>query len=156
MNRKLATGAALLTLIGAVPANAAPRHANRYQQTPVQQQRVGSGVKIKRVDAGSPADRAGMRSGDSIVGINGSPVNDPYNIQPFLAQGGGRALTIDVRRDGALVRLRATPRNGMLGYSYNPACFDSACATYDPPPYIPDPPIPTPPPDPPPYMPPPQ
>jgi membrane-associated protease RseP (regulator of RpoE activity) len=149
MNRILATGAALLTLIGAVPANAAHKHTTRDPRAPVQQQWIGAGALIDDVDSNSPAARAGMRPGDRIVGINGSPINSQNDVDPFLAQG-GRAITIDVKRDGAVVRLRATPQHGMLGYSYTKYPFcpgGNYCGSSDPqpPPYIPDPPIPTPP-----------
>lgn len=154
MNRILLTGTALLTLISAgMPASAAPKHARQYQQVPLQQQSFGSGARIDGVDPNSPAERAGLRSGDVIVGINGSPINSHSDVNPFVARGGGRPITIDVKRGGTLVRLRATPRQGMLGYSYTyyPFCpGGNYCASDDPPPppYIPDPPIPPPPPEP--------
>jgi membrane-associated protease RseP (regulator of RpoE activity) len=151
LNRILLTGTALSVLLGAtVPANAAHRHARRPERSPVQQQWFGSGVKIDGVDPGSPAARAGLRPGDSIVAINGSPINSHNDVDPFLARGGGRPIAIEVKRGGAIVRLRATPRQGMLGYSYTyyPFCPGGKyCGSSEPPPYIPDPPIPTPPPD---------
>ena len=154
MNRILLTGTTFLTLLNvAVPASAAQKHATRYQQAPIQQQLFGSGARVDDVDANSPAARAGLRPGDRIVGINGSPINNQSDVNPFVAGGGGRPLTLDVRRGGTLVRLRAAPRQGLLGYSYTyyPFCpGGNYCASDDdppPPPYIPDPPIPTPPPD---------
>jgi hypothetical protein len=74
MNRILLTGTALLTLLNvAVPASAAHKHAMRYKQAPVQQQWFGSGVYVEGVYRNSAAERAGLRPGDRIVGINGSP-----------------------------------------------------------------------------------
>lgn len=144
MNKILPAGAMLLTLINAaVPASAAPKHATRYQAPPVQQQWFGSGARIDGVDANSPAERAGLRSGDVIVGINGSPINSQSDVDPFLSGGRGRSLALDVNRGGTRVRLRATPQQGKLGYSYWTLCF--FCSTNDPgppPPPIPDPPIP--------------
>ena len=148
MNRILLTGTTLLTLISAgMPPSAAHKHATRYQPVPVQGQWSGSGVKIDGVDAGSPAARAGLRSGDVVVGINGNPINSGHDVDPFIARGGGRPITIDVKRGGTFVRLRATPRNGMLGYTYTyyPFCPGGKyCASDEPPPppYIPPPPIP--------------
>jgi len=166
MNRILLTGTALLTLLNAgMPANAAHKQATRYQQAPIQQHLLGSGAYVEGVDASSPAERAGLRPGDYIVGINGNPINNHSDVDPFVARGGGRPLTLDVRRGGTIVRLRATPgyglaptpfggveRRRMLGYSYTyyPFCpGGNYCGSSDdaPPPYIPDPPIPTPPPD---------
>jgi S1-C subfamily serine protease len=144
MNRILLTGTTLLALISAgMPASAAHEHATRYYPAPVQGQWSGSGVKIDGVDPGSPAARAGLRSGDVIVGINGSPINSHNDVDPFVARGGGRPITIDVKRGGTLVRLRATPRQGTLGYSYTyyPFCpGGNYCASDDPPPpYVPPP-----------------
>jgi membrane-associated protease RseP (regulator of RpoE activity) len=150
MNRILLTGTTLFALIGAIPASAAHKHAARYQPAPVQGQWSGSGARIEGVDPNSPAERAGLRSGDLIVGINGSPINNHSDVDSFVARGGGRPITIDVKRGAAIVRLRATPRQGMLGYSYTyyPFCPGGEyCGSSEPPPpYIP-PPIPTPPPD---------
>jgi membrane-associated protease RseP (regulator of RpoE activity) len=151
MNRILLTGTALLTLLNvAVPASAAHKHAMRYQQAPVQQQWFGSGVYVEGVYRNSAAERAGLRPGDRIVGINGSPINSHDDVDPFVARGGGRPITIAVRRGGALVRLRATPRHGMLGYSYTGYPFgrdddDAPPVIFDPntiPPIPPDPPVP--------------
>jgi membrane-associated protease RseP (regulator of RpoE activity) len=167
MNRILLTGTALLTLINAgMPASAAPKHATRYQRAPLQRQLLGSGAYVEGVDASSPAERAGLRPGDYIVGINGSPINNHSDVDPLVAGGGGRPLTLDVRRGGTIVRLRATPgyglaptpyggveRRRMLGYSYTyyPFCpggnycgssDDTPLPVYNPPPIIPDPPPP--------------
>jgi membrane-associated protease RseP (regulator of RpoE activity) len=151
MNRVLLTGTAFLTLLNAtVPVSAAHKHATRYQQASIQQQVLGSGAYVEGVDASSPAERAGLRPGDYIVGINGSPINNHSDVDPFVARGRGRAITIEVKRGGTLVRLQATPRQGMLGYSYTyyPFCpGGNYCESFEPPPPIIDPPIPTPPPD---------
>lgn len=147
MNRILPAGAIVLTLvIGSVPAIAAGhQQATRYRQAPVQQQWFGAGARIDGVDSNSPAERAGLRPGDQIVGINGSPINNQSDVDPFLAGSGGRPLTLDVNRGGTIVRLRATPQHGKLGYSYWTLCFFCSTADPGPPPPIPDPPIPDPP-----------
>jgi membrane-associated protease RseP (regulator of RpoE activity) len=148
MNRILLTGTTLLTLISAgMPASAAHKHATPLRQAPLQRQWLGSGALIDAVDRNSPAERAGLRAGDVIVGINGSRINGQSDVTPFLGGGGGRPLTIDVKRGATLVRLRAAPRNGLLGYTYTyyPFCPGGRyCASDDPPPepYIPPPPIP--------------
>jgi membrane-associated protease RseP (regulator of RpoE activity) len=167
MNRILLTGTALLTLIGtAIPAQAAPRHATRYRPAPVQQEWLGSGARVEGVDRNSAAERAGLRPGDVIVGINGTRINNNSDVDPFVAASRGRPLTLDVNRGGAHVRLRATPlhtnvptpwggvqQRRMLGYSYTTFPFGgSSDDSYVPPP--PPPPDPPPPPPPPPPLPP--
>ena len=153
MNRMLLAGTALLMLINAgVPAHAAHKRATRYQ-VPVQPHWFGSGARIDEVDANSPAARAGMRPGDVVIGVNGSPVNSMYDIH--VGQN-GRPLTVDVNRGGTLVRLRATPQRGRpLGITGTVFGFGIGGSGQGdpPPPYIPppapDPPIPPPPPMPP-------
>ena len=154
MNRILLTGTALLALINAaVPANATRRQAMRYQQAPVQQESFGKGVRVDATDRNSAAAKAGLRPGDWLVGINGSPINGHSDMDPFVKGGGGRPITIVVERDGTHVRLRATPQNGTLGLTSTEFFFGRG----EPSPYIEPPvqppPIPTPPPDPPPIFP---
>jgi membrane-associated protease RseP (regulator of RpoE activity) len=149
MNRILLAGAAFLTLINvAVPASAAHKHATRHYPAPVQPQWVGSGARVDAVDPNSAAERAGMRPGDLIVGVNGNPVDDSTNIIPFVARSGGRPMTVDIRRGGTIVRLRAKPQNGRLGFTYTIYPFGHNDDTYVEPPQ-PPPVIITPPPDPP-------
>jgi membrane-associated protease RseP (regulator of RpoE activity) len=149
MNRILLSGTALLALIGAtVAANATHKQAIRYQQGPVQQEFFGKGVRVDAADRNSAAARAGLRPGDWLVGINGSPINANSDIDPFVKEGGGRPITIVVERSGVHVRLRATPQNGMLGLTSTGFFFGRGeSSSYEEPP--------PPPPDPPPYIPPP-
>jgi membrane-associated protease RseP (regulator of RpoE activity) len=156
MSRILLTGTAVLALINAgLPASAAHKHAMRYQQPPVQQQWFGSGAYVEGVDPDSAAERAGLRPGDRIIGINGRPINNNSDVDPFVAASGGRPLTLDVARGGTRVRLRAAPRFGlaptsyggverrrMLGYSYTKFCFGCGGSDYVEPPPKPNPPAP--------------
>ena len=161
MNRILLTGTALLALINAgLPAIAAHKHAARYQQPPVQQQWFGSGAYVEGVDPGSAAERAGLRPGDRIIGINGRPINNHSDVDPFVAASGGHPLTLDVARGETRLRLRAAPHFGlaptpyggverrrMLGYSYTRFQFGHGDPgpIFDPntiPPIPPEPPVP--------------
>jgi membrane-associated protease RseP (regulator of RpoE activity) len=163
MNRILMTGTALLTLMATgMPAHAARKHATRFRAVSVQQW-FGSGARVEGVDPNSAAERAGLRAGDLIVGINGTPINNHSEVDPFVAAGRGRPITLDVNRGGRHIRLRATPlltnvptpyggveQRRMLGYSYTTFPFGSSSSdTYIPPPIPPDPPTPPTPPPPP-------
>ena len=154
MNRILTTGTALLALISAAaPANATRKQAMRYQQAPAQQESFGKGVRVDATDRNSAAAKAGLRPGDWLVGINGSPINGHSDMDPFVKEGSGRPITMVVERNGAHVRLRATPQNGMLGLTSTEFFFGRGeSSSYieppapppDPPPYIPPPYIPPP------------
>jgi hypothetical protein len=99
------------------------------------------------------ARRAGIRTGDRIVAMNGHPVINSCDIAPLVHAAGNRPMTIDIERDGAHLRVRATPQGGMLGITYTLFGFGGGDSdeTFVPPPDIP---IPDPPP-PPPFIPPP-
>ena len=59
-----------------------------------------SAYGIQKVDAGSPADMAGLMIGDMIVGINGSPITSEFDLSEAITVSGGH-LHLDVIRDGA-------------------------------------------------------
>ena len=59
------------------------------------------GAKIDRVDGGSPAERAGIESGDLVTEINGQPVNDGVElIVKIRSFAPGEQVTLTVQRDG--------------------------------------------------------
>ncbi|HJX75025.1 MAG TPA: M50 family metallopeptidase, partial [Gaiella sp.] len=62
---------------------------------------------VDSVSAGSPAAKAGLQPGDTIVSINDDHV-EPGDISTSIADSGGKPLTLIVARDGTLVALPAT------------------------------------------------
>jgi serine protease Do len=107
----LATGRVRRAFLGIDSGEVTPEIARAYG-LPVTQ-----GVVIARVYPGTPAAAASLRSGEFIVGINGSPVRDTGDLQRLLraqrpgdtarleivnAQGGRR--TVSVRLGEAAVR----------------------------------------------------
>jgi S1-C subfamily serine protease len=110
MNQIMLTGIVVLGLINATaPADAAHRQASRYVQAPAQQQWVGHGAYVEEVIANTGAARAGIRPGDVIVGVNGSAISGYPDIDSHVAASGGRALTLDINRDGRRLRVKASP-----------------------------------------------
>ena len=59
-----------------------------------------SAYGIQEVDAGSPADMAGLVVGDMIVGINGNPITSEFDLSEAITVSDGH-LHLDVIRDGA-------------------------------------------------------
>ncbi len=61
------------------------------------------GVLIRRVDAGGPADAAGLQAGDIITSIDGHPIPDLAALQETVAglQPGARATVDALRPDGS-------------------------------------------------------
>jgi regulator of sigma E protease len=65
---------------------------------------------IGRVAEATPAAAAGIRSGDRISAIDGIPVDRWEDMARLISESGGRALKIDIVRDGTPVMVIATPQ----------------------------------------------
>ncbi|MGB3240555.1 MAG: HhoA/HhoB/HtrA family serine endopeptidase [Geitlerinemataceae cyanobacterium] len=64
------------------------------------------GVLIVRVIADSPADRAGLRTGDAIQTINGQTVNQADEVQAIVNDiQVGNSVSLELRRDGKTMEL---------------------------------------------------
>jgi putative serine protease PepD len=64
------------------------------------------GAVVRAVRPGGPAARAGLQTGDVIVGINGRRVEDPSDVSAGIqGQAPGDVVTVQVQRDGQPVTL---------------------------------------------------
>jgi Do/DeqQ family serine protease len=69
----------------------------------------GPGVVVYEVQPGSAADRAGLRKGDVITALNGTPVTDPNSFRNAIAgTPPGTEVTLTIKRGGAEQQVRAT------------------------------------------------
>jgi S1-C subfamily serine protease len=69
-----------------------------------------SGVGIIEVPSGSPAERAGLRPTDTIVAVDGAPVEGTGDLQRLMTGDAiGRTLSLRVLRDDRLVTVDVTP-----------------------------------------------
>lgn len=67
------------------------------------------GAKVTKVVSGSPADKAGIKTGDTIVAFNGNAVNNNYSLLGYVrAAAYGSSAKITVVRDKKAVELNAT------------------------------------------------
>lgn len=119
MNRIMLAGIAILGSMNATaPAVAADRHASRYVQSHAEQHWTGGGAHVEEVVPNTGAARAGIRPGDVIVGVNGSPVSSYSDIDSHVAASGGRALWLDIcprRKTPAPQGIdRPTPHPGLV------------------------------------------
>ena len=72
--------------------------------------RRATGLRVRRVVAGGPADRAGLRTGDLLLTADGHEVATAQDLQRLMfAEAIGRRLGITVMRNGALVDVIAEP-----------------------------------------------
>jgi serine protease Do len=59
------------------------------------------GVRIAGLERGGPAARAGLRSGDTVVAINGEPINSSRGlVRAIAAVAPGNSARVTVRREG--------------------------------------------------------
>jgi regulator of sigma E protease len=65
--------------------------------------------RIDTVQAGSPAEKAGIKPGDLIQQINGSWINSFDDIQRIVMPRAGETLTVQVDRNGALHNFHIVP-----------------------------------------------
>ncbi len=77
----------------------------------VREQRLAAptGVEIVQVVPGSPAERAGIRVGDTIVALDGAPVSGADDVHRYLARAtAGTAIRVGVLRDGQRLDIPVT------------------------------------------------
>jgi len=78
-------------------------------------------MAVDSVVAGSAAEKAGMRSGDSILMINNTAVPFWDQVRELIGERAGKEVTLSVLRGGDTATVRATvPEEGTLGFSINP------------------------------------
>jgi regulator of sigma E protease len=83
-------------------------------------------VQVYSVQAGMPANQAGMREGDLFVSIDGQAVRSAEDVRRLVRAGGERPLDVVVLRDGQQVPMQLTPRQataenqGVIGIQLGP------------------------------------
>ncbi len=65
--------------------------------------------RLGGVSASTPADRAGLRSGDLVKSIDGAPIDRWEMLSKTVRGSGGRTLHFVVERDGKPVKIDVTP-----------------------------------------------
>src|SRR6185503_5207792 len=88
--------------VGAAPRPLPPRAVAELGRT--------VGLEVIDVQAGSPADSAGLRPEDIVVGLNGEPVERVEQLQRMLSEHAiGQPQTLTVLRAGVLTELTVRP-----------------------------------------------
>jgi regulator of sigma E protease len=94
-------------------------------------------ARVDEVQPNSAAAAAGFKSGDMVLAINGTTIEDFADMQRIVSESAGTPLEVTVQRDGGKVVLKATPtlnedkdifgnvhRIGMLGIKRSTAPAD--------------------------------
>jgi regulator of sigma E protease len=66
-------------------------------------------TQVGGVEAGSPADRAGIQKGDRIVAVDGQPVAEWEELSKRIKESQGRSLNLQIRRESQEVSLTVQP-----------------------------------------------
>ncbi len=66
-------------------------------------------VSVAGVSPDSPAERAGMQSGDIVVSVDGEGIQTPLELLDIISANPERPLSLTVSRDGSVIELNATP-----------------------------------------------
>ena len=69
---------------------------------------------VGQVSAGSPAEAAGIKTGDRVTAIDGMPVDDYFQLPQIISMRGGERLTISLDRHGQAVTVYAVPHLARL------------------------------------------
>jgi len=63
------------------------------------------------VNAGFPAEKAGLKKGDQIISINGIPIENWRQMQSLISSSGGAELTLTVKRGVEIFKVNLTPQH---------------------------------------------
>lgn len=70
---------------------------------------VQTGVRVQRAEPGGPSDAAGVRPGDVVVAIQGSPIVSTESLSALVSSGrAGDTITVRVWRDGQMLDFPVT------------------------------------------------
>jgi regulator of sigma E protease len=85
---------------------------------------------VNRVVEGGPAAEAGIRTGDFILSVNGSPNQDYLTMRKLIEKSAGKSLAVDIRRGEQVLSLTMTPvldpeePVGRIGIQFTPGFPD--------------------------------
>ena len=66
-------------------------------------------VQVGEVAKGSPAAAAGLKAGDSLISVNGQPIESFSTVQQAIIRSGGKPVTLELMRNNQLQRISVTP-----------------------------------------------
>ena len=69
------------------------------------------GLEVQEVVPGTPAERAGLRAGDTIVAVDDTPIRDAVSLHAGLHE--GHAATVTLERQGHEERVEIQPSTGL-------------------------------------------
>lgn len=81
---------------------------------------VAEGVRIEEVDQDGPAAKAGVRSGDLVVEVDGERVRSARQFSRLIQESpAGRSVRLGITRDGKRQQLEVTPESRGFGFDFD-------------------------------------
>ena len=72
---------------------------------------------VKQLNAGEPADRAGIKPGDVVVAVDGRPITFSWQLRDEIIKHPGTPMAMSVLRDGAAQTIQVLPdKHGDIGW----------------------------------------
>lgn len=102
MDRLLADGKVVRGYLGVGLADLDAAHGDAYGLG------VARGALVTQVQAGTPAEKAGLRPYDVIVGVDDTPIADVNQLRHAIALKGRSSVRLDLVRDGSPRTVQAT------------------------------------------------
>ncbi len=75
-------------------------------------------VVVQKVIEKSPAEKAGVKSGDIIIKVDGKKIKDPQGLIEVVKES-GKSLNFAVKRDGKLIEIKVTPETASKVPGFN-------------------------------------
>jgi regulator of sigma E protease len=96
------------------------RNGRRFDTTvtPLLSERLGGGyagwdergeVQFSGIEPGYPADKAGLKDGDSLISVDGQPVHSSIKFHQITEGSGGKPLLLEILRDKKNIQVSVTP-----------------------------------------------
>jgi regulator of sigma E protease len=80
---------------------------------------VHTEILVSTVQSGMPADALGLKPGDVLVAINGTPLTTDVQVKGVVQQSAGKPMEVEWRRDGATMHGTVTPTpDGRIGIGF--------------------------------------
>jgi len=96
------------------------RNGKKFETTvvPTLNDRIGGGfagwdergqIQLGQVEAGYPADKAGLKKGDLLISVNGQPMHSNFKFQEITKGSGGKPIEIEFQRNGEVHTVTVQP-----------------------------------------------
>jgi regulator of sigma E protease len=92
-----------------VPSLPKGEYAVDLSEAGIEPQVMKGPIQVQEVQAGTPAEKAGLKAGDQILSVDGNQFHYVGTLLAYMKAYPGKQLTLDVLRNGQQLTVNATP-----------------------------------------------